>query len=259
MRHDSGARFVDMAGVTKSFGPNVVLDELSFGMAPKERVAVIGPSGSGKSTLLRVLMTLEPIERGHVSIDGIGLWWTSDRGTFRAQGGQLRDIRSRIGMVFQQFNLFPHKTALANITLAPTLRAVPVKEANGQGMALLEMVGLAEKAHSYPAELSGGQQQRVAIARSLALKPKLLLFDEVTSALDPELVGEVLNVIRRLAEDGACAMLIVTHEMGFAREIADRVCFFDKGVIAEDGPAEQVLVDPREPRTRAFLNAVLNR
>lgn len=250
---------VKCRGLSKRFGSLVVLDGLDFDLENGGKVAVIGRSGSGKSTLLRVLMTLEDVDSGLVEIDGEALWLPKDDGTaVRSDASVVRRIRSKVGMVFQQFNLFPHKSALDNVALAPQLSAgLSRKAAQERARELLAQVGLSDKLGSYPVELSGGQQQRVAIARALALRPKIMLFDEVTSALDPELVGEVLAVIRKLAHEHALAMIIVTHQMGFAREIADHVCFFEDGQILEQGPPEVILGQPRNERTRAFLRAVL--
>jgi len=245
--------------VTKTFGPTVVLKELSLEVARGEKLVFVGPSGSGKSTLLRIVMTLENIDSGTVEIDGQSLWHRMVDGQRRpATRSHLRKMRDQVGMVFQMFNLFPHMTALQNIALAPRrVLGLSRRDAEARAAELLAKVGLSDKLHSYPARLSGGQQQRVAIARALAMRPKLMLFDEVTSALDPELVGEVLQVIRELAHEHDLTMILVTHEMGFAREIADRVCFFEAGRIVEQGPPERVLGAPVESRTRAFLNAVL--
>ncbi|MFM9844278.1 MAG: ectoine/hydroxyectoine ABC transporter ATP-binding protein EhuA [Dongiaceae bacterium] len=245
--------------VTKAFGATTVLNELSLEVARGEKLVFVGPSGSGKSTLLRILMTLENIDGGSVEIDGQPLWHRIVGGQRKpADRAHLQKMRDQVGMVFQMFNLFPHMTALQNVALAPR-RVLGLSRAESERRAaeLLAKVGLSDKVDSYPARLSGGQQQRVAIARALAMRPKLMLFDEVTSALDPELVGEVLQVIRELAREHDLTMILVTHEMGFAREIADRVCFFEGGRIVEQGPPDRVLVSPVEPRTRAFLNAVL--
>ncbi len=246
-------------GVVKRFGSLAVLNGLDFHLQQGEKLAVIGRSGSGKSTLLRVLMTLETIDRGRVEIDGQMLWDMAADGTSKRVGdAELRQIRSKLGMVFQQFNLFPHMTALENVALAPRLSgSVSAGSARERARELLERVGLGSKLNAYPAELSGGQQQRVAIARALAMRPKIMLFDEVTSALDPELVGEVLAVMRNLAHEHGLAMIIVTHQMAFAREVADRVCFFDSGQIVEEGPPNIMLTSPRNESTRAFLRAVL--
>jgi polar amino acid transport system ATP-binding protein len=246
-------------GVVKRFGSLAVLNELDFELRQGEKLAVIGRSGSGKSTLLRVLMTLENIDSGRVEIDGQVLWDMAPDGSCRrVADARLRQIRSKLGMVFQQFNLFPHMSALENVALAPRLsRTMSTETAHARARELLERVGLGSKLDAYPAELSGGQQQRVAIARALAMRPKIMLFDEVTSALDPELVGEVLGAIRTLAHEHGLAMIIVTHQMGFAREVADRVCFFDAGRIVEEGPPDIVLASPQNEGTRAFLKAVL--
>lgn len=245
--------------VTKAFGNLVVLDELDLTVAPAEKVAIIGPSGSGKTTILRLLMTLERPTSGVIYVDGEPLWHQRARDKLvPASSKHLRRMRGNIGMVFQHFNLFPHMTVLRNVTEAPILvlkqpRAVAEQCAHE----LLHMVGLGDKLDSYPCHLSGGQKQRVAIARALAMKPKIMMFDEVTSALDPELIGEVLNVMRKLARETEMTMLIVTHEMGFAREVADRVLFFDRGRIVEHGPPSIIFEQPREQRTREFLSAVL--
>ena len=244
--------------VRKTFGPLVVLDGFDFDCTRGEKVAIIGPSGSGKSTLLRVLMTLEPIDDGYVEIDGEPLWHMRRNGNLvPADPKHLRRVRGRIGMVFQLFNLFPNMTAIRNVAIAPRrVLGLSKDESQTRAREMLEMVGLSDKIDSYPAQLSGGQMQRVAIARALAMRPKVMLFDEVTSALDPEWVGEVLNVMRDLAHEHDLTMLIVTHEMRFAREIADRVCFFDAGRIVEQGPPEEMLTAPTNARTRAFLKAV---
>ena len=246
--------------VTKRFGEVVVLDQMDLEVAPNEMVAIIGPSGSGKSTVLRILMTLEPINGGVVYVDGEPLWHQSRNGNLVPAGeAHLRHMRGKMGMVFQHFNLFPHMTVRRNLTEAPMrVLGLSRSEANERADALLDMVGLADQADKYPAKLSGGQQQRVGIARALAMRPKIMLFDEPTSALDPELVGEVLNVIRRLAEEQDLTMLLVTHEMQFARQVADRVCFIDGGVVKEQGPPEEIFTEPREKRTREFLHAVLH-
>ncbi|EKS66396.1 MULTISPECIES: ectoine/hydroxyectoine ABC transporter ATP-binding protein EhuA [Caballeronia] len=249
---------VRFRNVTKRYGPLTVLDGLDLDVAPNEKVAIIGPSGSGKSTLLRVLMTLDPLTDGVIEVDGQPL-------THEMRGGKLvpasprhiRQVRSKIGMVFQSFNLFPHMTALANTIEAPmSVLGLSKKEATERARELLSLVGLAEKCEHYPSQLSGGQQQRVAIARALAMRPKIMLFDEVTSALDPELCGEVLNVIRRLGEEHNLTMLMVTHQMGFAKEFADRVCFFSQGKIIEQAPPQQFFSAPQHERTRQFLRAV---
>ncbi|WP_373086227.1 ectoine/hydroxyectoine ABC transporter ATP-binding protein EhuA [Sneathiella sp.] len=246
--------------LSKSFGSLEVLKELSFEVQPGEKLALIGPSGSGKTTILRILMTLETINKGHILVDGEELWhMQGNGGLVPADEKHLHHMREKIGMVFQLFNLFPHMTVLRNVTAAAILtQGVPKAEAEKRGMALLEMVGLADKADAKPAQLSGGQKQRVAIARALALEPKIMLFDEVTSALDPELVEEVLNVMRRLAKETDMTMLLVTHEMQFARDFADRVLFFDGGRIVEQGPPKEIFSNPQEVRTREFLKKVLS-
>ncbi|MEP9326953.1 ectoine/hydroxyectoine ABC transporter ATP-binding protein EhuA [Paraburkholderia phymatum] len=249
---------VRFAGVTKRYGALTVLDELDLDIAPNEKVAIIGPSGSGKSTLLRVLMTLDPLTGGMIEVDGEPLTHMRKNGSLvPASPAHLRRVRSKIGMVFQSFNLFPHMTALANTIEAPMqVLGLSKKEATERARELLTLVGLDDKCNHYPSQLSGGQQQRVAIARALAMRPKVMLFDEVTSALDPELCGEVLNVIRRLGEEHNLTMLMVTHQMGFAREFADRVCFFSQGKIIEQGPPQQFFTSPQHQRTQQFLRAV---
>jgi polar amino acid transport system ATP-binding protein len=230
--------------VRKAFGATVVLRDLSLDVAEHEVVVLIGASGSGKSTLLRCVNLLETVDDGTIHLDGADI--TDPR-------ANADHVRQRIGIVFQAFNLFPHMTVLDNVTLAPRrVHKVPRPEAETRALALLERVGLAGKATEYPDRLSGGQQQRAAIVRALVNSPRLLLLDEVTSALDPELVGEVLALIRDLKDEGM-TMLIATHEMGFARRVADRVCFLDAGVILEQGPPDQVLDAPSQPRTRQFL------
>ncbi|HEX7390852.1 MAG TPA: ectoine/hydroxyectoine ABC transporter ATP-binding protein EhuA, partial [Acidiphilium sp.] len=230
-----------------------------FHVTRGEKVTLIGPSGSGKSTVLRILMTLEPFQEGSVEIDGISYHEEGGKGRLRASERHLRTIRARVGMVFQSFNLFPHMTVLRNLTEAPVaVLGLSKKEAVERAIGLLEMVGMAEKRDSYPGQLSGGQQQRVAIARALAMRPSVLLFDEPTSALDPQLVGEVQSVIRSLAREHDLTMLLVTHEMRFAREISDRVCFFDKGRVVEQGEPSEIFEAPRQERTREFLKSFLN-
>ena len=246
--------------VVKRFGSLTVLNQLDFEVKPGEMVTIIGPSGSGKSTVLRVLMTLEPIQEGVVYVDGEPLWHEEKGGEMvPASEKHLRKMREKLGMVFQQFNLFPHMTVLRNLTEAPTqVLGLSKQDARERAEELLEMVGLTDQAKKYPHQLSGGQQQRVGIARALAMRPKIMLFDEPTSALDPELVGEVLKVIRQLADEHELTMLLVTHEMQFARQVSDRVCFFDKGRIEEQGPPEELFTDPKRERTREFLKAVLD-
>lgn len=245
--------------VTKSFGDLVVLNELDLEVAPAEKVTIIGPSGSGKTTILRVLMTLEEPNSGHIFVEGEPLWHMEKNGQLVGAGQKhLRKVRGKIGMVFQHFNLFPHMTAFRNVTEAPiNVLKMDKDEAKARAAALLNKVGLGDKHDHFPNQLSGGQKQRVAIARALAMRPKVMLFDEVTSALDPELVGEVLGVIRELAEEGEMAMLLVTHEMGFAKEVSDRVIFFDNGKIVEQGPPLQIFDSPQNARTKSFLGAIL--
>ncbi len=240
---------LQVEGLWKSFGALEVLRGIDLRLAEHEIVAVIGASGSGKSTLLRCINLLEPIDAGRIVVEGEEI---------TAPGVNVDRIRRRIGIVFQAFNLFPHMTVLQNVTLSPrkVLGRSPA-EADAAATALLERFGLADKAHDYPDRLSGGQQQRVAIVRALAVQPDLLLLDEVTSALDPELVAEVLNVIRELAASGM-TMVIATHEMGFARDIASRVLFLDEGRILEEGHPDQIFSAPREPRTREFLQRIID-
>ncbi len=236
-------------GLEKSFGSLAVLRGIDLDVAEHEVVCLIGASGSGKSTLLRCINLIEPIDAGRIVIEGQEI---------TSLDVDVDRIRRRIGIVFQAYNLFPHMSVLDNITLAPRkVLRTPRRDAEAAATRLLERFGLADKQFDYPDRLSGGQQQRVAIIRALAMQPDLLMLDEVTSALDPELVGEVLGVIRELA-GGGMTMLIATHEMGFAREIADRVCFLDEGVIGEAGHPEQVFSDPREPRTRQFLQRIID-
>ena len=240
-----GAPMVVIRALTKSYGDNEVLRGIDIEVAEREVVCVIGPSGSGKSTLLRCVNRLEEPTSGTISVDGVEVCDPKC---------DLDRVRTGMGMVFQQFNLFPHKSAAGNVTLALTeVLKLDKATANARAKEMLERVGLAHKAESYPSQLSGGQQQRVAIARALAMQPKVMLFDEATSALDPELVGEVLQVMRDLATTGM-TMMVVTHEMGFAREVADRVVFMDGGVIVEQGRPAEVLVSPQHERTKAFLS-----
>lgn len=249
-------RFTD---VTKRYGNLTVLNKLNLDVAPGEKVAIIGPSGSGKSTLLRALMTLESIDEGVICVDDEPLTHmpARDGRLVPASASHQRKVRGKIGMVFQSFNLFPHMCALQNVIEAPVqVLGMGKKEATERAEELLAMVGLGEKLRHFPSQLSGGQQQRVAIARALAMRPKVMLFDEVTSALDPELCGEVLNVIRRLGSEHNLTMLMVTHQMGFAREFADRVCFFHQGCIHEQGTPDQLFGNPQQERTKAFLSAV---
>jgi polar amino acid transport system ATP-binding protein len=249
---------IEFTDVTKRFGALVVLDRFNFAVTPGEKVTLIGPSGSGKSTVLRILMTLEPFQEGTLTLANLSYHQPKGPGPFRASDKHLRQIRANVGMVFQSFNLFPHMSVLRNIVEAPVaVLGLPRAEAEARAIDLLRMVGLADKKDHFPSQLSGGQQQRVAIARALAMRPRVLLFDEPTSALDPQLVGEVLGVIRGLAHEHDLTMLLVTHEMRFAREVSDRVCFFDQGRICEQGSPEQIFSEPRELRTREFLRAVL--
>ena len=249
---------VDIRGVCKSFGGVRVLDNVSLHLAPGSVTAILGPSGSGKSTLLRTINHLERADQGLISIDGALVGYRQDgRTLYELKEPEIRAKRRDVGMVFQNFNLFPHLTVLENLTLAPmSLRGLPRAEAEALALGLLARVGLADRAEAWPRRLSGGQQQRVAIARALALKPKVLLFDEPTSALDPELVGEVLDVIKTLARSGT-TLVVVTHEMGFAREVADTVVFMEQGRILETGSPEKVFTAPDHPRTAAFLAKVL--
>jgi ABC-type polar amino acid transport system ATPase subunit len=245
---DQTSVMVKVDGLHKRFGNLEVLKGIDLEVTEREVVCLIGPSGSGKSTLLRCMNLLEKFDQGHVTVCGHDLTRSKT---------DLNAVRRDVGMVFQSFNVFPHMKVIDNLTLAPrkVLKSSPT-EARQQGMALLEKVGLADKADAHPSKLSGGQQQRVAIARALAMQPKVMLFDEPTSALDPETVGDVLGVMRKLAEEGM-TMVVVTHEMGFAREVADRVLFMDNGIVVEQGPPKQIFEDARHDRTRAFLSKVL--
>ena len=253
------APIIEVDHVNKNFGNFVCLKDLSFKVEAGEKIALIGPSGSGKTTILRILMTLETIDSGTIKVDGDYLFHMMRNGKLvPADEKHLHKMRTKLGMVFQLFNLFPHKSVRENITLAPMLtQGVSRAEAEREAMRLLDMVGMADKADAMPAQLSGGQKQRVAIARALALRPKVMLFDEVTSALDPELVEEVLNVMRKLGEETDMTMLLVTHEMGFAHDFADRVLFFDRGSIIEEGPPDDIFTRPREERTQLFLTKIL--
>ncbi len=252
------APMVVAQGVRKHFGRLEVLRHIDLEVQRGEVMVVLGPSGSGKSTFLRCINHLEKIDAGRIYVDGhlVGYREAGDR-IYELKEREVSARRAEVGMVFQRFNLFPHMTALANITEAPCrVRGTSKAAAHEQARRLLERVGLADKAGTYPSQLSGGQQQRVAIARALAMDPKLMLFDEPTSALDPELVGDVLEVMRQLARDGM-TMIVVTHEMGFAREVADEVVFMDGGVVVERGRPDEVINSPREERTKAFLSKVL--
>ncbi|MFJ5773558.1 ectoine/hydroxyectoine ABC transporter ATP-binding protein EhuA [Streptomyces sp. NPDC093094] len=241
---------VEISNVTKRFGDQTVLDRLDLTVKAGSHVTLIGPSGSGKTTILRMLMTLTKPDEGTITVDGQRLYPASDK--------ECREVRRNIGMVFQQFNLFPHMSVLRNVTEAPvTVLGLSRDEAERRARELLELVGLADKAGEKPGRLSGGQQQRVAIARALAMRPKVLLLDEVTSALDPELVAGVLDVLRDIARSTDITMLCVTHEMSFARDFSDQVLMFDSGRIVESGPPEKIFSDPAQERTREFLGAVL--
>jgi len=247
-RRSSPALAVAMEGVQKWYGDFHVLNDISLAVAEGEKIVICGPSGSGKSTLIRCLNGLETFDAGHIVVDGITL--TRDLRSLEA-------IRANVGMVFQSFNLFPHLSVLDNLTLAPQwVRGAKRAEAEAAAMKLLERVRIAEQARKFPAQLSGGQQQRVAIARALAMTPRIMLFDEPTSALDPEMVKEVLDVMIELADQGM-TMLVVTHEMGFARAVADRVVFMDRGEIVESGPPDHLFKAPQQERTRAFLSQIL--
>jgi polar amino acid transport system ATP-binding protein len=240
--------FVSLENVSKSFGENQVLTNVSLDVGAHDVVCLIGASGSGKSTLLRCINLLEKVDSGSITVDGQNL--TSDH-------LDVNKLRQQIGIVFQAFNLFPHMTVLQNVTLSPRkTRGLTKREAEARAYELLDRIGLREKAQEFPDRLSGGQQQRVAIVRALAMDPKLMLLDEITSALDPQLVSEVLQLVRDLREVGM-TMIIATHEMNFAREVASKICFLDAGVILEEGPPSQIFGDPQEPRTRAFLSSVL--
>jgi polar amino acid transport system ATP-binding protein len=252
------APIVVARGVRKRFGRLEVLKGIDLDVNAGEVFCLLGPSGSGKSTMLRCINHLETIDDGYLTVDG-------DEVGYREKGGLLHELsereiaqkRAQIGMVFQRFNLFPHMTALANVMIGPVqVKGEPRSAARGRALGLLERVGLGDRGEAYPAQLSGGQQQRVAIARALAMQPRLILFDEPTSALDPELVGEVLDVMRGLAADGM-TMIVVTHEIGFAREVGDQVAFMDHGVVVESGNPRDVLTNPTNERTRAFLSKVL--
>ena len=245
----NGAAALEIEGLRKSFGTNLVLHGIDLSVGEHEVTCLIGASGSGKSTLLRCINLLEPVDAGRIAVAGEEI---------TRRGVDVNRVRRRIGIVFQAYNLFPHMSVLENVTLAPRLALHQGRrEAEEQARGLLDRFGLSDKVEAYPDHLSGGQQQRVAIVRALAMQPRLMLLDEVTSALDPELVAEVLEVIGELAA-GGMTMVIATHEMGFARDIATRVCFLDDGVILEQGPPEQMFGSPREPRTQQFLQRIVN-
>jgi glutamate transport system ATP-binding protein len=242
-------QLVELERVNKSFGDNLVLDDINLSIARGEAVVVAGPSGSGKSTMLRCINGLETVDSGDVRFEGRSI---------PKAGKDIYQLRAEIGMVFQSFNLFPHKSVLANIALGPIeVKDVPEEEAREKAKELLELVGIPEKAESYPADLSGGQQQRVAIARALAMEPKLMLFDEPTSALDPEMIREVLDVMRDLAK-GGMSMVVVTHEMGFAREVCTRIVFIDHGKIVEEGPPDEFFKNAKSERAREFVDKILH-
>jgi general L-amino acid transport system ATP-binding protein len=244
----ANASMIEMRGVGKWFGRFQVLKDIDLAVAQGEKIVLCGPSGSGKSTLVRLVNGLEPYQSGKVTVDGIEL---------KNDAKAIEAVRGQVGMVFQSFNLFPHLTALENLTLAPVwVRRMPKKDAEALALQLLVRVRIAEQAHKYPAQLSGGQQQRVAIARALAMRPKIMLFDEPTSALDPEMIKEVLDVMVELAAEGM-TMVVVTHEMGFARTVADRVVFMDQGEIVESAPPKTFFEAPRTERARLFLSQIL--
>ena len=248
-QREGGAALVRLAGVRKSFGDNVVLDGIDLSIAAGEAIVVAGPSGSGKSTMLRCINGLEAVDVGEVVVDGRRI---------DPRSKHIQTIRANIGMVFQQFNLFAHKSVLDNITMAPVkVKGIAPAAAEKRARELLETVGIPEKADAAPADLSGGQQQRVAIARALAMDPKLMLFDEPTSALDPEMIREVLDVMRELAR-GGLTMIVVTHEMGFAREVCDRIVFIDGGRIVEEGPPAEFFANAKSPRAREFVDKIIH-
>ncbi|WP_290919493.1 amino acid ABC transporter ATP-binding protein [Halodesulfovibrio sp.] len=239
---------IQVENVYKFFGQLTALNDVSLNISSGEKVVILGPSGSGKSTLLRSINRLEKIDKGHIIVDGQNI---------TAPECNINTVRQELGMVFQSFNLFPHKTVLGNLVMAPMrLKKMPKEEAEAIALELLKKVGISDKAHVYPAKLSGGQQQRVAIARALAMNPKIMLFDEPTSALDPEMIGEVLDVMTSLAKEGM-TMVCVTHEMGFAREVADRLVFMDHGEIIEEGTPEEFFTNPKHPRLKQFLEQIL--
>jgi polar amino acid transport system ATP-binding protein len=254
----TGEPMIVFEGVEKRFGDNVVLADLDFTVAPGEHVTLIGPSGSGKTTILRLLMCLESVNEGTIRVAGryLSHMEKGDK-LVPADEKHSREVRKRIGMVFQQFNLFPNMTVRGNLIEAPTrVLGLSKDEANARAVELLDLVGLGEKIDEHPARLSGGQQQRVAIVRALAMQPRVMLLDEITAALDPELVGDVLEIVRELAR-GGLTMLLATHEMGFAKEIASQVCFLDAGQILERGTPQQIFEEPHEERTQQFLSRVV--
>jgi glutamate transport system ATP-binding protein len=249
MGDDHGGLLVELDRVRKSFGDNVVLDDVSLAVERGSATVIAGPSGSGKSTMLRCINGLEPIDSGEVRFAGEPVDYS---------GKAISRLRTEIGVVFQQFNLFPHMTVLDNVVLGPVkAKGVAREQARGRARELLERVGIPEKAGEYPADLSGGQQQRVAIARALAMDPRLMLFDEPTSALDPEMIREVLDVMRDLARDGM-TMIVVTHEMGFAREVCDRIVFIDEGEIVEEGPPDEFFAAAKSPRAKEFVDKIIH-
>lgn len=245
--------------IKKSYGENEILKGVNLVIRPGEKVALIGPSGSGKTTLIRMLMTLEKPTSGFIKVDGSYLWHREVNGQLLAANEKhLREMRTHIGMVFQHFNLFPHMTILRNVTEGPIhVLGLSKEEAHSRAVDMLQKVGLGDKLDAYPSQLSGGQKQRVAIARAVVMQPRVMLFDEVTSALDPELVGEVLQVIKELAKETDMAMILVTHEMDFARDVADRIVFLHDGQIEEEGKPKEILENPKSPRLRAFLKRFL--
>lgn len=252
------SEMVSFENVSKRFGETIVLDDFCFSLNRGDKVAIIGPSGSGKSTLLRIIMALEGIDSGKVTLNGEALWHACDgKNLILPTEKHLRRMRALVGMVFQNFYLFPNLTALENVAAAPQLvLGLSRDEAQTRARALLKQVGMSDKLSNYPATLSGGQQQRVAIARAMAMEPKIMLFDEATSALDPERVGEVLEVMRALADERELTIVVVTHQMGVARAIADRICFMENGKILEQGSPGMMLDAPQNDRTRTFLRAV---
>jgi len=252
----SAGPIVSLQSICKRFGQNEVLKDISMDIAPGEVVVVFGRSGSGKSTMLRCINLLEEPTSGRLEVDGIG--YEPGPLASRLKRAAVREIRLRTGMVFQDFNLFPHLSVIQNVIEAPvTVKKMPRQEATDLGMHFLEQVGVADKRDEYPIRLSGGQKQRVAIARALTMQPKVMLFDEPTSALDPELIGEVLNVMKDLATKSGMTMVVVTHEMGFAREVAHRMVFLHEGSVIEEGPPTELVTGAKDPRTRRFLEAVL--
>jgi ABC-type polar amino acid transport system ATPase subunit len=249
MAAQGNGHLVELESVTKSFGNNVVLDDIDLTIDRGEAIVVAGPSGSGKSTMLRCINGLETVDSGDIRFDGTSI---------PKAGKNIYALRAEMGMVFQQFNLFPHKTVLQNIVLGPIeVKDVSRDEAEDRARKLLERVGIPEKADQFPADLSGGQQQRVAIARALAMEPKLMLFDEPTSALDPEMIREVLDVMRDLAREGM-TMVVVTHEMGFAREVCDRIVFIDEGKIVEQGPPNEFFTNTKSDRAKEFVDKIIH-